>query len=256
MSFLRNLMGRVANNFGSTEPEAQEDRPCAVIPLVRILRTFQLFQDHLYTVGKDIPSDADDVKLLGSIYEEIKSPAQDHFRNPKNIRITDMCARQREDGSFMTYVEYWHNQEGAGEIQWVSLLIARALQDDDGITFDPQFCLTGYTADGDGDHGLLVVPQEVLCRALDQDEPVFAQPENDEELIGAIAYANQAFLQFLAGEEITPRQNQQLLSPANLEAASQIVLYLNKRNSRSLSEDITRYQADQKLGLALPDRHI
>lgn len=255
MSFLRQLMGRVANKFEPTEPKEPDDCACAVIPLVRILRTFQLFQEHFYTIGTNIPADSTDVKLLAAIYQEIKSPAQDHFQDPKNIRITDMCARQREDGSFLTYVEYLHQQEGVGEIQWISLLLAKAATEDGAMIFDPQFCMTGYTADGETEHGLLVVPQEVLCRALDGDDMVFAQPENDNELVGAMAYANQAFLQFMSGAEITPRQNQQLLSPGNIKRASQIVLDLNKRDPHSLEHEIKLMQ-NSHLGLQLPDRHI
>ncbi|OIN86663.1 MAG: hypothetical protein AUJ12_05130 [Alphaproteobacteria bacterium CG1_02_46_17] len=247
MSILSKIFSRYKDNNAPSavaHPPEQEETFSYLFPYLYVVKGFQLFTD-LYYHDRDVSLDSESIKMLSSIYKAQDSLVADHLTDAGNTEVSDLCEYFRDDGAFLSYIEYSHidDPENKNErpSQWSSLMIARLEQPNpQQIHIDTQFVLSGFTTPVAGRSDLHFAPQVVMSRVNEAGVDKLLVPSSDLDLIQSMAYGNQAFLQLVTGLPFDKHANQTWFEPRRFNEACQIFSSLTGRTRQNIQQDITK----------------
>jgi hypothetical protein len=225
--------------FGLSRLFRKPESPKAFgIRYLSLQKIFQLYNSELYAIGYDHQLDDPDILPLTAVLNTYGSPAADHFLNAGKIAITGRCFLAREDGPFISFVDYKIATEKGAEDRLVMAIGDLRFDDSDPPMIEPHYLLSGFCRTS-GTEGLLFFPQESLTRTtLPDGEEIMLQAQTEDEFFSQICYADTLFQQVISGGPIDHEKVRSWLHPNEQLKSHQRFLYMQDRDFDSLGREI------------------
>ncbi|HNQ92447.1 MAG TPA: hypothetical protein PKI93_05895 [Alphaproteobacteria bacterium] len=254
MSILRSLLA----GFSSSSKETYG------ISYAILSKGFQIFNPDLYAIMPNPARDNIHLNTLIVAYDHNGSIVSKHLRDQANTTVTTLNQCARDDGAFCSYIEYNHRKKSerdAETAEQASFLLGVIDTDDDGkLVIENHVAISGYISNDPRNKEAYFICEEIRCLGELNGKPTLFAPETNYDITGMFTYANQAFLQFVAGLFIDKNENQkwaQIDDPKTLEQAADICRSMRARTVQSLEQDIDNIirQTTSSLAKKALDRH-
>lgn len=243
-SFRSLLSGFLGSSNPSTRP-AKPTKDMYGISYMVLMKGFQLFNPEIFTITPDPSLDNPHLNAVIKVFNACDSLVEDHLTDTANTTVKTLNQCIRDDGAFCIYIEYdnrYDTGKGQETIQWVSFLIGTTEDaETDTPKIEVQTVLTGYLSSGAEHAESYFIPQDIRCLGELDGEPTYFAPETNYNLTGLFAYANEAFIQFMAGLPIDKQTNQkwaQIDDNKILEQAANMCRNMRLRTAQSLDQEV------------------
>jgi|GEM_PF-5756929 len=236
-SLLQMATTSLARLFTTTSsPESIE------IPAIRyasLISMFQLLNDRIFTFDETVSPNDEDLQNFIHIIRPLKSPACEHLSDEERVKITSRSQFMNEHGSSITFIEYTRTVIEQGDEQWATLLINSIRAGNSEIEFIPHFSMTGKYGLHPTEGATVFFPKDIRCLVQIDNQNMYFVPQNHGGFQAGVLYANDAFLQLLAGNPIDILQNQGwIFDKEKTVQISQALTALTNRTGHSLSLEL------------------
>jgi len=228
----------------NNQPENGTAAPITGIMRTSLLNMFQIKNPEFYEQTENIPLESSEVSMARNILENLGLKESFHFHELAPTSDITLHLLYEQSGTFAMFLDYNIKQdinEKRSLMVIGNVASTNAGIDDEEMSVAPHFILSGYnTPIEDGSHNTLFVPENVICRVRDEtaldDKMVYTA--NDEAIVAAMCYADQAIRAIAAEEPIDLYTNQEWLNESALETAAKHYLSIKDRTPESFQREL------------------
>lgn len=209
-----------------------------------LLNIFQIGNPDFFSHAEQVDISAGSIQVAHNLLKMAGSPFADHLAEKAPTQNITLRFGAEPEGSFIMFIDYIYPKSQGGDHRSL-MIIGRNKQDGketDLTQVAPHFIMTGYNTHADEGNDDIFIPQEMVCRMRfdGEENDCLVSASNDERILAAVCYADEAFRAIAAGEPIDMEANQDWLADddmARAEAADRY-LALKTRTLSGLEEEI------------------